>query len=66
MGPFLDTEVAAEKHGFMLSYIRGVDIAGFEAWLPGKLLCGWRMRQRGGAPSRGLCQDRHEMLEAII
>lgn len=41
MGPFLDTVVAADKHGFVLSYVWGVDIAGFEGFLlPGKLLCG--------------------------
>jgi len=47
----LDTAVAADKHGFMLSYVWGVNIAGSEgSLLPGKFLYGWRMRQGGGAP----------------
>lgn len=36
MGPLLDTVVAADKHGFVLSCVWG-----FEGFLlPGKLLCG--------------------------
>lgn len=41
MSPFLDTVVVTDKHGFVLSCVWGVDMAGSEGFLlPGKLLCG--------------------------
>lgn len=42
MSPFLDIVVATDKHGFVLSCVWGVDMAGSEGFLLlGKLPCGW-------------------------